>query len=294
MIRVRCGDSGSADGFTFVAMNLRFSKMHGLGNDFVVVDCRARPFALNAAQVARVGDRHFGVGFDQLLTIEPARDSTCAFRYRIYNADGSPAAQCGNGVRCVAAWLQRAGAVATGAMRLESPSGSVGVELLADGRVRVDMGVPRFEPQEIPLRMPASDLYWLQIDDIDIEFGAVSMGNPHVVVEIADVAAAPLTTLGRALSTDAAFPQGCNVEFAQIIDRSHLRLRVWERGAGATLACGSGACAAVAVLRRRGKLDADVVVQLPGGTLDIHWDGVHAPVWMSGPVEFVFEGEIQL
>jgi diaminopimelate epimerase len=275
-------------------MSLLFSKMHGLGNDFVVIDCRTQPFALNAAQIARVGDRHFGVGFDQLLTIEPVRDSTCAFRYGIYNADGSPALQCGNGVRCIAAWLRRAGALVAGTTRLESPSGPVGVELLDDGHVRVDMGVPRFMPDQIPLRMSASDIYWLQIDDIDIEFGAVSMGNPHAVIEIADVATAPLATLGHALSADAAFPQGCNVGFAQIVDRSHLRLRVWERGAGATLACGSGACAAVAVLRQRGKLDADVAVSLPGGTLDIHWDGAEAPVWMSGPAEFVFEGEILL
>ena len=275
-------------------MTLKFSKMHGIGNDFVVVDCRAQPLALDAAQIAHMGDRHFGIGFDQLLTIEPAQDSTCAFRYGIYNADGSAALQCGNGVRCVAAWLRRAGALGAGAVQLESPSGPVSVELADDGRMRVDMGVPRFAPEQIPLRMPASDIYWLQINDIDIEFGAVSMGNPHAVVEITDVATAPLATLGQALSTDAAFPQGCNVGFAQIVNRAHLRLRVWERGAGATLACGSGACAAVAVLRRRGKLDGDVAVQLPGGRLDIHWDGADAPVWMSGPAEFVFEGEIQL
>ena len=274
-------------------MTLRFSKMHGIGNDFVVVDCRTQPFALNAAQIARLGDRRIGVGFDQLLTIEPA-DSDCAFGYGIYNADGSQALQCGNGVRCVAAWLQRAGALSKGAVRLQSPSGPVSVELLDDGRVRVDMGVPRFAPEEIPLRMPASDVHWLQINGLDVEFGAVSMGNPHAVIEIADVANAPLETLGRALSTDSTFPQGCNVGFVQILDRTHLRLRVWERGAGATLACGSGACAAVAVLRSRGKLDADVAVQLPGGVLDIHWQGADAPVWMSGPAEFVFEGEIQV
>jgi diaminopimelate epimerase len=275
-------------------MNLRFSKMHGVGNDFVVVDCRAQPLALDAAQIARLGDRHFGIGFDQLLTIEPAHDSTCAFRYGIYNADGTPSGQCGNGVRCIAAWLQRAGALTAGTVRLQSPSGPVTVELLADGRVRVDMGVPRFAPQEIPLQMPASDRYWLQIDDIDIEFGAVSMGNPHAVIEIADVETAPLATLGAALSRDAHFPQGCNVEFAQTVDRAHLRLRVWERGAGATLACGSGACAAVAVLRQRGKLDPVVAVELPGGVLDIHWDGDGAPVWMTGPAEFVFEGECKV
>jgi diaminopimelate epimerase len=275
-------------------MKLQFSKMHGIGNDFVVVDTRKQPFALSPAQIAKVGDRHFGVGFDQLLTIEPARDGSCAFRYDIYNSDGSKALQCGNGVRCVAAWLRRDGALGVGATRLESPSGPVSIEVLADGRVRADMGVPRFAPTQIPLAMAAGDPYWLMVNDDDVEFGAVSMGNPHAVIEIADVAAAPLETLGAALSTNSSFPQGCNVGFVQFIDRTHVRLRVWERGAGATLACGSGACAAVAVLRRRGKLDAEVSVALPGGELQIRWDGENQPVWMTGPAQFVFEGEIQL
>jgi len=275
-------------------MKLRFSKMHGIGNDFVVIDCRAHALGLSAAQIARIGDRHFGVGFDQLLTIEPARDASCAFRYDIYNTDGSKAMQCGNGVRCVAAWLQRDRALAVGATRLESPSGPVSIEVLSDGRVRADMGVPRFAPAEIPLAMAASDPFWLMVDDDDVEFGAVSMGNPHAVIEVTDVAAAPLDTLGAALSTNVNFPQGCNVGFVQIVDRTHVRRRVWERGAGATLACGSGACAVVAVLRRRGKLDAEVSVTLPGGELQIRWDGEGQPVWMTGPAQFVFEGEIEI
>lgn len=275
-------------------MSLRFTKMHGIGNDFVIVDCRKQPFALSPAQIARIGDRHFGVGFDQLLTIEPARDSICAFRYGIYNTDGSRALQCGNGVRCVAAWLQRAGALGVGATRLQSPSGPVAVELLDGGDVRVDMGVPRFAPADIPLDLPAADPYRLRVGDADIEFGAVSMGNPHALIEMVDVAAAPLSTLGAALSTSPHFPQGCNVGFAQIASRAHLRLRVWERGAGATLACGSGACAAVAVLRRRGKLDAAVDVRLPGGSLQIQWEGEGKPVWMRGPAQFVFEGEMEI
>jgi len=274
-------------------MKLRFSKMHGIGNDFVLVDCRAQALGLSAAQIARVGDRHSGVGFDQLLTIEPARDPSCAFRYDIYNTDGSRAMQCGNGVRCVAAWLQRDGALGVGATRLESPSGPVSIEVLASG-VRADMGVPRFAPAEIPLRMAASDPFWLMVNDDDVEFGAVSMGNPHAVIEVADVAAAPLATLGAALSTNINFPQGCNVGFVQIVDRTRVHLRVWERGAGATLACGSGACAAVAVLRRRGKLDAEVSVSLPGGELEIRWDGEGQAVWMTGPAQFVFEGEIEI
>jgi len=275
-------------------VKLRFSKMHGIGNDFVIVDCRAQPLGLSQAQIAKIGDRHFGVGFDQLLTIEPARDASCAFRYDIYNTDGSKALQCGNGVRCVAAWLQRDGALDVGATRLQSPSGPVSIEVLADGRVRADMGVPRFAAAEIPLRMPSDDAHWLMLDDADVEFGAVSMGNPHAVIEVSDVTAAPLDTVGAALSTNACFPQGCNVGFVQIVDRSHVRLRVWERGAGATLACGSGACAAVAVLRRRGKLDPAVNVALPGGELQIRWDGDGQSMWMTGPTQFVFEGEIEI
>ena len=275
-------------------MELRFTKMHGLGNDFVVIDCRTRLFALNAEQIARLGDRHFGIGFDQLLTIEPASDLTCAFRYGIYNADGSPCGQCGNGVRCVAAWLHRDGALSAAMARLQSPSGPVGVEVLDDGRVRVDMGVPQFNPVHIPFRAGAeADVYRLDIDGVEAEFGAVSMGNPHAVIEVDEVASAPLSTLGVALSTDGHFPKGCNVGFAQIMGRTYIRLRVWERGAGATLACGTGACAAVAVLHRRGKLDATTTVRLPGGALEIRWDGGTAPVWMTGPAEFVFEGEMQ-
>jgi diaminopimelate epimerase len=272
-------------------MNLRFTKMHGAGNDFVIVDCRGTPLALDAAQIARLGDRHFGVGFDQLLTIEPARDPNCAFAYGIYNSDGTPARQCGNGVRCIAAWLHRDGAIGTGEMRLQSPSGPVSIGVRVDGSVRAGMGMARFAPDEIPLRLPAADPYRLQVNDADVEFGAVSMGNPHAVIEVADAAAAPLATLGRALSTDPHFPQGCNVGFVQIVDRSRVRLRVWERGAGATLACGTGACAAAVVLRRRGKLDAEVAVELPGGTLQVHWPGAGANVTMAGPTQFVFEGE---
>jgi len=275
-------------------VKLRFAKMHGIGNDFVIVDCRTQPFSLSPAQIAKIGDRHFGVGFDQLLTIESAPDSTSAFRYGIYNIDGSRAMQCGNGVRCVAAWLRRAGALGAGMTRLQSPSGPVAVELLDDDDVRVNMGVPRFAPEQVPLDLPAADPYRLRIANADVEFGAVSMGNPHALIEVADVASAPLESLGTALSTNVHFPQGCNVGFAQVLDRARIRLRVWERGAGATLACGSGACAAVAILRRRGKLDATVAVELPGGTLQIQWDDSGAPVWMRGPAQFVFEGEIQI
>lgn len=269
--------------------------MHGLGNDFVVVDCRARPLALDAAAIRRLGDRHFGVGFDQLLTIEPARDASCAFAYGIWNSDGSKSGQCGNGLRCVARWLARDGALGNGAARLESPSGPVAVELLADGDVRADMGEPRFAPAEIPLNVAAaagrSDDYAIDVDGCEVVFGAVSIGNPHAVIEVESVERAPVAELGPRIEGSAAFPQGCNVGFAQVLARDAIALRVWERGVGETLACGSGACAAVAVLRRRGGLDAKVRVALPGGTLSIHWEGPGHALWMSGPAAFVFEGE---
>jgi len=274
-------------------VSLRFSKMHGLGNDFVIVDCRRSAFALDTAAIRRLGDRHFGVGFDQLLTIEPARDKSCAFAYGIWNTDGSRAGQCGNGVRCIARWLVRDGALgATGRVRLESPSGPVAIELLDDGRVRADMGEPRFAPAEIPLvAKEEHDRYRIDVAGREIEVGAVSMGNPHAVVEVDDVAAAPVESLGPQIEHADAFPERCNVGFAQVRSRGAIGLRVWERGVGETLACGSGACAAVAVLRQRGLVDAEVSVTLPGGTLDIRWMGPGETLWMTGPATFVFEGE---
>ncbi|MGN6520899.1 MAG: diaminopimelate epimerase [Dokdonella sp.] len=274
-------------------MTLRFSKMHGLGNDFVVVDARTVPFALDASAIRWLGDRHFGVGFDQLLTIEPAVDPSCSFAYGIWNTDGTSAGQCGNGVRCVAAWLARAGVLGPGMTRLESPSGPVAVELRGDGSVRVDMGEPRFAPAAIPLRgNTESDVYAIDVVGREVEIGAVSMGNPHALVEVEDVAAAPVAVLGPQIEHAPAFPQRCNVGFAEIVSRGSIRLRVWERGVGETLACGSGACAAVAVLRRRAKVDPEVRVVLPGGELEVRWDGPGHPVWMRGPAAFVFDGEI--
>lgn len=273
------------------AAPLRFSKMHGIGNDFVLIDCRTRPFDLDTADIRRLGDRHTGVGFDQLLSIEPATDPACAYRYGIWNTDGSRAGQCGNGVRCVAAWLARAGALGAGATRLESPSGAVAVELLDDTSVRVAMGTPEFDPRAVPLRAAAeAPTYRLDVVGHRVELGAVSMGNPHAVIEVDDVTLAPVATLGPQVEMHADFPDRCNVGFVQVLDRGHLRLRVWERGVGETLACGSGACAAVAVLRRRGRVDGRVSVELPGGTLGIEWPG-SGELWMTGPAAFVFEGE---
>ncbi len=285
-IELNCGSSEKT------IVTLRFSKMHGLGNDFVVLDCRTRPLTMSRSEISRMGDRHTGVGFDQLKTIEPATDASCAFRYGIYNRDGSQAGQCGNGVRCVAAWLARAGALPPGLVRLQSPSGAVSVELLNATQVRVDMGVPNFSPAAIPLRVAQeASSYSLQVGADRFAFGAVSMGNPHAVLEVDDCMQTPVLAIGPRIELSDLFPQSCNVGFAQIIDRGHVRLRVWERGVGETLACGSGACAAVAVLARQDKLDAHVRVALPGGALDISWEGAGHSVWMSGPAAFAFEGE---
>ena len=272
---------------------MRFSKMHGLGNDFVVLDARTRPLALDAAAIRALADRHTGVGCDQLLTIEPARDPSCAFRYGIWNADGSPSGQCGNGVRCVAAWLHRAGALELGeTVRLESPSGPVDVRLLGPLEVAVDMGEPVFAPARIPFLAEAeADRYPIAVAGGELVIGAVSMGNPHAVVVVDDPEAAGIDALGPALSTHPRFPQGANAGFVRRLDRNHLHLRVHERGSGWTLACGTGACAAMAVLRRRGEVEAGVAVTLPGGTLHIDWPGPGHPLWMTGPAAFVFEGD---
>ena len=274
---------------------LPFSKMHGLGNDFVLLDCRQAPMPLTTAQIRALGDRRTGVGFDQLISIEPGRDD-CAYAYGIWNRDGSRAGQCGNGVRCVAAWLHRAGALVVGrTVRLASPSGAVTVELLSATDVRVDMGIPDFLPAHIPLLVAdTADAYAIDVAGETLAIGAVSMGNPHAVLPVADVAAPRVQALGPALSSHPHFPHGANAGFVQLLARDHLRLRVHERGAGWTLACGTGACAAMAVLRRRGLVDAAVRVDLPGGTLRIEWPGADAALWMTGPAAFVFDGEWQM
>ncbi|MFC5742249.1 diaminopimelate epimerase [Dyella tabacisoli] len=270
-------------------MSLRFSKMHGIGNDFVVLDCRQQRFALSEAQIRAIADRRTGVGFDQLLSVEPARDPSCAFYYGIWNADGSATGQCGNGVRCVAAWLHRAGALAIGdTVRLESPSGPVAVKLLAADRVAVDMGEPDFAPAASGF--DGSD-HRLGLGSDRVEIGVVSMGNPHAVVHLADVADPSVPAWGPALTSHPRFAHGVNAGFVQKLTHDHLRLKVHERGSGWTLACGTGACAAMAVLRQRGEVGQSVQVDLPGGTLQIDWTGPGHPLWMTGPAAFVYEGE---
>lgn len=272
---------------------MRFTKMHGIGNDFVLVDARRAPLALEPARIRALADRHTGVGCDQLLSVEMPRDPSCAFYYGIWNADGSPSGQCGNGVRCVAAWLHRAGALALDVpVRIESPSGPVTVRVLDPHRVTVDMGAPVFEPSRIPLQVDAPAVtYPFALAEGTLRAGAVSMGNPHVVVTVDDLADPMLASFGPQLTHHPHFPQGANAGFVQLLDRAHLRLRVHERGSGWTRACGTGACAAMAVLRQRGEVDERVQVDLPGGRLQIDWAGPGHTLWMTGPAAFAFEGD---
>ena len=273
---------------------MHFSKMHGAGNDFVVLDLRDGAAPPAPALSRRFGDRHVGVGCDQILTIEPPRSEGAVASYRIWNADGSNAMQCGNGARCVAAWLVRDGAARSDKFVLDSPSGRHAVERLGAGAFRIAMGVPQFAPQSLPMSgfTETLDEYALDIGGRDVRFGAVSMGNPHVLVQVDDIARAPVAALGAALQAHRAFPNSVNVGFVQVDARHQIRLRVYERGVGETLACGSGACAAVAILVRRGRVDRDVAVALPGGTLRIDWRDDCAPITMAGPTAFVFEGEL--
>lgn len=277
------------------ATGLRFTKMHGAGNDFVVIDLRDGTSAPDATLCRLLGDRHRGVGCDQILSVEPPRARDSVASYRIWNSDASPSQQCGNGARCIAAWLVRDGAApAGGRFRLDSPVGTHDVTDLGAGRFEVVMGVPDFEPSHVPMQdMGAEqDTYALEIDGNLQFFGAVSMGNPHAVLEVADTAAADVATLGPALQAQSVFPESANIGFAQVEAFDRIRLRVYERGAGETLACGSGACAAAAVLMRRGRVGRDVAVALPGGELRIRWPDDAAPLAMAGPTAFVFEGQL--
>jgi diaminopimelate epimerase len=293
-----------------IATARRFSKMHGAGNDFVVLDLRKGAPPPSPTVCRAMADRHTGVGCDQLLTIEAPRTSTALASYRIWNADGSPSQQCGNGARCVAAWLVRevgsfdgaqAGRPLLGTFELDSPAGTHAVEVLGGDRYRIAMGVPQFAPQAIPLAgfVEAQDEYAIELviphsggeRSEPVRFGAVSIGNPHVLIEVADVDRADVALLGPRLQAHGVLPQSGNIGFAEVVARDRIRLRVYERGVGETLACGSGACAAVAVLARRGRVGRDVTVALPGGELHIAWPEDTAEVSMAGPAAFVYEGE---
>lgn len=269
--------------------------MHGLGNDFVVIDAIHQAINLSATQIRCIADRHFGVGFDQLLLVEKPVSHNADFKYRIFNADGSEVAQCGNGARCFARFVADKKLTDKQEIRVDTNAGQLLLCLTEDGLVTVNMGIPRHHPYEIPLLIaPESLLYSLTIDEQIYEFAAVSMGNPHAVLLVDDVANAPVAQAGKRLESHPVFPERANIGFMQIINRGHIKLRVYERGAAETLACGSGACAAVVVGIEQNLLDSTVQVDLAGGQLNINWSGRGTPVWMTGAAVSVFDGVIAL
>ena len=276
-------------------MELHFSKMHGLGNDFVVIDAVRQAVTLSSDQIKFLANRRFGVGCDQVLLVESAKPNEADFRYRIFNADGGEVEQCGNGVRCFAVFVRDQGLTDKTRIKVITNSGIVVPEVQANGEVRVDMGVPVLIPEKIPFEAKqAASLYTLNIDGRDIEISAVSMGNPHAVMRVENVDSAPVESLGPKIESHPRFPRRVNAGFMQVVDNGHIRLRVYERGAGETLACGTGACAAVVAGRLQGWLDESVRVSLPGGDLQIQWAGEGQTVWMTGPATTVFEGTISL
>ena len=277
-------------------MKLEFTKMHGLGNDFVVLDATTRAIELTPAQLRFIADRHFGIGCDQILLVEPARGPDTDFHYRIYNADGGEVEQCGNGARCFVRYVHERGLSAKKAIRVGTRSGVIVPRLEDDGQVTVDMGVPVFEPAAVPFVADARALtYHLDVAGRLVEMSVLSMGNPHAVQIVPDVDTAPVLTEGPAIESHPRFPRRVNAGYMQIVDRRHVRLRVYERGAGETLACGSGACAAVVAGVMRRALDAERVrVDTRGGALTIAWAGAGAPVMMTGPAVTVFEGTLEL
>jgi diaminopimelate epimerase len=276
-------------------MVINFSKMHGLGNDFMVIDAINQPIDFSAEQIRRLSDRHFGIGFDQLLVVERPVSANAAFKYRIFNADGSEVAQCGNGARCFAKFVREKQLTEHAEIVVDTNAGQLVLYIDEAGWVTVNMGIPKHLPEQIPLLMPEPALlYTLTVADVEIQFAALSIGNPHAVLQVENIDEAPLETLGAILERHAVFPARCNIGFMQIADRQNIKLRVYERGAGETLACGSGACAAVIAGIEQNLLDADVRVSLPGGQLFICWQGRGHPVLMAGPASFVYEGWIEL
>jgi diaminopimelate epimerase len=276
-------------------MRLRFTKMQGAGNDFVVVDAIGQTVVLDAQSVRRIADRHFGVGCDQLLLIERPRSPGTDFYYRIYNADGEEVQHCGNGARCFLRYVRDKHLTDQREIRVETLSGVITPRLEADGQVTVDMGPPVFSPSKIPfISEQEQPTYLLDVDGQRVEISALSMGNPHAVQMVDDVDRAPVATQGPLIERHARFPQRVNAGYMQIVDQHRIRLRVYERGAGETLACGTGACAAVVAGIARGLLASPVTVQTRGGELVIAWDRAESPVLMTGPAQTVFEGELEL
>lgn len=292
-------------------MRFDFTKMHGLGNDFIVMTLPSEATLPSSAQWRALSDRHGGIGFDQALVLLPPRRRDTDVFYRVFNADGGEVEQCGNGARCVAALLHQRGRGNGGTLAMDSLGGVLHARVRADGLVSVDMGVPDFEPASLPFdgssvspgapangnahaTGSASASYTIAAAGERIEFGAVSIGNPHAVLRVQAVESAPVERIGRALQASPHFPRQVNVGFMQIQDAGHIRLRVFERGVGETLACGTGACAAVAVGRGAGLLGADVEVRVPGGSLSVHWDGAGESIWLTGPAQQAFQGSVEI
>jgi diaminopimelate epimerase len=276
-------------------MRIDFTKMHGAGNDFIVFDAPAGAVLPSPEQWRSLSARHTGVGFDQALVLEePKRPDTAVF-YRIFNADGQEVEQCGNGARCIASLLVRRGRVPAGAVTMDSPAGLIHARVQDPEIVSVDMGVPNFDPRSLPFDASSeANVYVLEAGGSEVEIGAVSMGNPHAVLTVASTEAAPVDRLGPAIENHRRFPKRVNVGFMEILDRSHINLRVHERGTGETLACGTGTCAAVAIGRRHGRLDAAVQVHTRGGELRVNWPGPGERIWLTGPAVVSFEGRVEI
>lgn len=276
-----------------LAQSIRFTKMHGLGNDFAVFDAINQPLDFNETRVRQLADRHEGIGFDQLLVVESYAGDDADFRYRIFNADGSEVEHCGNGARCFARFVYEQGLTQKTQIPVMTESGRIVLELTADGQVKVNMGIPRLEPAEIPFIFQARQmLYTVELGQDAVQFAAVSMGNPHAVLQVADTQTAPVKLLGASLESHPLFPNRVNVGFMQVINPQQIRLRVFERGTGETRACGTGACAAVVAGRLQGLLAEQVQVDLPGGRLQIAWQGEGQPVYMTGPATTVYTGTV--
>ncbi|PAW08437.1 diaminopimelate epimerase [Vibrio sp. V1B] len=274
-------------------MHFHFSKMHGLGNDFMVVDCITQNVFFSQDLIRRLADRHTGVGFDQLLVVEAPYDPESDFHYRIFNADGSEVEQCGNGARCFARFVRLKGLTNRYSISVSTKKGKMILDVEDDGDVTVNMGVPEFEPSKIPFKAKQKEkTYIMRAGEKTLFCGAVSMGNPHVVTVVDDVDTAEVEALGPLLESHERFPERVNAGFMQVVDRNNIRLRVYERGAGETQACGSGACGAVAVGILQGLLDENVKVSLPGGDLRISWQGPGKPLFMTGPATHVFDGQL--
>lgn len=280
-------------------MNIHFTKMHGTGNDFVVINAMDQKIALSAEQISAIADRHFGVGCDQLLLVESPTHAEADFRYRIFNADGGEVEQCGNGARCFARFVFDKGLISRRNIAVETASGLIFLQLEDDNQVTVNMGIPRFNPADIPFIVQDvteanPEYYALMVNGEKYAIGAVSIGNPHAVLLVESVEEAEVEVLGSAIEQHEQFPEHVNVGFMEIVDREHIRLRVYERGSGETLACGSGACAAIAMGIRNRLLDSTVEAELRGGVISVQWSGEGQPIILTGPAETVFEGQIKL